>query len=319
LKILITGDWHISERFDLEEIDRLLNQIKTRLVDYDQLWVLGDVFDSKRPTSREYLVLLTFLKSLKIPITIIAGNHDIIKGEYTTLDWLPYIFSNIIVYKSAQILEIEGIKILLGHYNIAESTLGAYDISIHSDVNYSLLDQQGIQLACLGHVHKFQVIKFKESLTVVHPGSLFYIDFGERNDQKKIVSLSIDKGNYTLDSIDLNPTPIYQFEFDVEKINFKRLSKLESTARVKIILNYSHPEIDKTQIKKRILDLTKGKEVLIVFHYKSSKLPGSVSSQKILPKKSLLETFFERFQVKSEIIQLIERILKDENIGTGCC
>jgi len=310
-QITVIADPHISERYNLSEICRLLNDVSIIANQTDELWVLGDVFDTKHPTSKEYSILITFLLSIKVPVIIIVGNHDQVRQTHSTLDWLPLIFKQITILNQAQILDLEGLKILIGHYNIRESVMGAYDYSIKSDVGLTDLDQQKIDLALLGHIHKFQVLKGAYT-TVIHPGSLYYLDFGERLDQKYVVKLILDSQKYKVEYINLNPSKMYQFEVSSDKIDLTPMKQIEPTSRVKIIVHYSNPSLNKIKIN-QLFRAIQCQDMKIIYHYLPAELPEITKSQRISGDKDLLREFYQVFHINPKIIKLIEENLSEDS------
>ena len=264
-KILCTGDFHIADKFCLTQIERLLNQVAELANQRDELLILGDVFHCNKVSSQELYLLVMFLKQLKVPTTIVVGNHDKSEGQYSILDWIPSVFPNIKVYNTSTVIEIENLKVLLGHFNLEESKMGAYDFKLQS--NLSIKDLE-VKLACLGHIHKYQIIKY-ENKTAVHPGSLFFIDYGERNDVKGVIDLVVEGDQFTLTQIPLDPDPVVQIETTPEVDPKTLLDKYTPNTRVKIIINYSDPLLNKKEVIRKY-DSFSFRDKKIIFQFQNS-------------------------------------------------
>lgn len=154
-KLIITADLHIFQKFDMEDLKQQLLLIVAACRSADELWILGDIFHTAKPTPQEIGLLVWFINQISIPIQIVYGNHDRILDTEYSLDWLPKLHKNVTLYTTTQIREIEGIKTLFGHFNVKESLLGAYDVALQSSLGVEDLD---CVVAFLGHIHSGQLI-----------------------------------------------------------------------------------------------------------------------------------------------------------------
>jgi DNA repair exonuclease SbcCD nuclease subunit len=127
----------------------------------------------------------------------------------------------------------------------------------------------GVDLACLGHIHKQQIIK-RDHITAFHPGSLFYLDYGERNDKKSLTEVTLDNGKFNLKLIPIEPDPIIQLEVKPDEDISEILSKLPLTARVRIVVHYSDPLLIKKDVSKRY-DNYSFRDKKIIFQFEDSK------------------------------------------------
>lgn len=268
-KIIVTGDLHISESFDLSQIDRLLDTVALNANKAQELFLLGDMFHKSRISPLEIMSFIRFLKKVKVPITLIAGNHDM-AADNSILDWIPTLIPNIVFSKGPMTVTREGINILLAHYNVAESVMGAYDTKINANLSVNDLN---VPLALLGHIHKSQHIQ-GITTQVVHPGSLFYIDFNERNDEKGIVEVTVDGDKYSIEHIPLDPDPIVQLEItpDTEGDILKDYPK---NCRVKLNIHYSDPSLNKKEVHRKFAKYL-FKDLKIMFTYENPNMLGVV-------------------------------------------
>jgi len=264
--ILLTSDFHIADKFCLTQIERLLNQVAVLANQKDELWILGDVFHCNKVSSQELYLLVMFLKQIQVPTTIVVGNHDKAEGQYSILDWIPTVFPNVKVYNTSTVVQVEDLKVLLGHFNLEESKMGAYDFKLQSGLSIRDLE---VKLACLGHIHKSQIIKYEDK-TAVHPGSLFFIDYGEKNDIKGVVNLVVEGDHFTLTQLPLDPDPVIQIETTPDIDPNTLLGEYPSNTRVKIVINYSDPLLNKKAIISKYDKFT-FRDKKIIFQFKTSR------------------------------------------------
>ena len=305
-KILVTADHHIAEKFDLSQIERLLGTVTAEANKRDELWVLGDVFHNSRITGRELYLFVTFLQSIKVPTILLAGNHDMFEG-LSLLDWVPLVFPNVTVSLNSVSLKIENTSILLGHFNVDESVMGAYDIKLHSGLSANSLVTD---LALLGHIHKGQEIQGVKT-KIIHPGSLFYIDFNERLDKKQLVELVVDAQGYQINYIPLDPDPLAQLEFKEDELDdLSRLVEVSINTRVKIVIKYCNPLINKADIVRKF-DKFNFKDKKIVFSYQSPQ-ENTRDSKSQRDQGGLLhiEDFLKKQE--KEVAELIRKYLNEQ-------
>jgi DNA repair exonuclease SbcCD nuclease subunit len=304
VKVICTADLHIAERFDLEQQKRLLDVVILEANKRDELWILGDLFHTNRISPLELMLFIDFIKQIKVPIILIAGNHDM-AAENSLLDWMPKVLP-VTVSKTSMRIEREGVSVLLGHYSVEESVLGAYDIRLNSGISVNQLD---VDLALLGHIHRGQHIQGTKT-QVVHPGSLFYIDFNERNDTKALVEVTFDQGKYMIEHIELNPDPIVQLDITPDS-DSDILKDYPSNCRVKLIVHYSDPSLNKKEVYKRFAKFL-FKDLKVVFLYENKNLLGVSLQEDHKEEAGLLR--LDRYLTEhttSEIKELILMLLKE--------
>lgn len=304
-RLTCAGDLHIAERYDISQIARLLTKIALHANTTQELILLGDTFHNSKVSPLELLTFINFLKQVTVPVIVIAGNHDTL-GENSLIDWIPQIFP-IMASKESLVIKREGLDILLAHYNVEESVMGAYDFKLKSGLS---VDQLGVPLALLGHIHKPQNIQGAKT-QAVHPGSIFYIDYNERNDTKSFVDLTIDGTSYKIEHIPLDPDPIMQFETTPEGVDGiieQVLKDLDLKTRVKIVVNYEDPNINKREILKKF-DKYHFKEKKFSFVYDS---PNSIVHNSVVTEDNKLVELeeFLMANTSTEIVTLIKEYLQ---------
>lgn len=300
LRALVTGDFHICDKYDLEQIKRLLNVVVVEANKRDELFILGDVFHNSKITPTELYTFIEFLNKITVPIVLISGNHDIARGE-SILDWIPSVFKNITYSKNTMRVAREDVNILLGHFDVEESVLGAYDFRLNSGISVNTLD---VPLALVGHIHKSQNVQGLIT-QLVHPGSLFYIDMAERNDTKVLVDLTVDGSTYKIDRIKLDPDPIVQIDITPETEG-SILKEYPTNCRVKLIVHYSDANLDKKSILRKF-DPYMFKDKKIAFVYESP----LETSQQVGVQLQELAKYLEDNTTK-EVADLITLMVQEE-------
>lgn len=85
MEILVAGDFHfdlVLSGYDYyKDIINAVNQLIDDTINADLLVLLGDIFNSARPTPRAYGAVIELLYQMSCPVVIIAGNHDISVSE----------------------------------------------------------------------------------------------------------------------------------------------------------------------------------------------------------------------------------------------
>lgn len=299
-KILVTGDFHICDKFDLEQIKRLLNTVVTEANKRDELFILGDVFHNSKVTPTELYTFIDFLNKITVPIVLISGNHDAVRGE-SILDWIPTVFKNITYSKNTLKIKREELDILLGHFDVEESVLGAYDFRLNSGISVNSLD---VPLALVGHIHVSQNIQ-GNTTQLIHPGSLFYVDMAERNDTKVLVDLTIEKDRYKVERIKLDPDPIIQLDITPEAEG-SILKDYPLNCRVKLIVHYTDASLDKKKVIRKF-DPYMFKDKKIAFMYESP-----IETQKEVGVQLQDLTTYLETNSSMEVSKLILSLLQEE-------
>lgn len=98
-------------------------------------------------------------------------------------------------------------SILIGHGTIETAQFGSeQDLSIGKVLSYPLSYFQIPELDYVGfgHIHHHQVLQ-KEKPIILYAGSLEKVDFGEENEDKGFISLTLEKGKSAYEFISSNP------------------------------------------------------------------------------------------------------------------
>ena len=214
-KYIVTGDLHIQEK-NLVEIQEILLQIKNIVnsSEYEGIIILGDVYNHSIPTNSEIETFVTFLSNINKTkkIYLISGNHDIYK-EHNALSWIPIVFKNITYHKHCINIRINSKSVMMLHTDVAESKLGPDDIQLGK----TPVADYKVDILLLGHIHKSQILKESNPVSL-HPGSPYYINFGECNDKKGVYSLDISQ-KIKINFIPLQVVPMKQLEASNSDLN----------------------------------------------------------------------------------------------------
>jgi len=104
--------------------------------------------------------------------------------------------------------------IVMGHFSIVGADYGSERaVMLGKDVtmNESDFDHPSIDYVAMGHLHRHQVIGNK----IVYPGSLLRLNFGEKNDLKGVVLVSLDNGDVKHEFIEVPDRPFVEAEMDL--------------------------------------------------------------------------------------------------------
>ena len=314
MKLLITGDFHISPTNRLE-VTKVLTSISNLLVDTDGIIILGDVFDTPNPLPEEVQLFIDFILSIPISksIYIISGNHEEEK-KYEGFQWITSLRSNVVYGRTTLIATIAGKSVLMSHTNVAESKMGPDDRTL-SSISYKEMNKgKNYDAILLGHIHKSQIISPEKPL-VLHPGSPYYINFGERNDTKCIyfidfptlkVTKYIDLPFLKMNQLEFNDTSLPKADKELDRqLNNDRFMKL------KVVFDLYNSNLE---VLKQVHDLIKKyKNSFAFFKYELKVHPKKISVKGSTKQKSmqqLFNDFCKASVVDKQIKTLISGLLK---------
>lgn len=252
----------------LVDLEATLSQIVDIAVerDVDLLINAGDMFHTNRPTPEDQRVfwrVLQKLQSAKIQSRFIIGNHDYnsklgashsVKLFMDVLADDPYI--RMYDETTWEHFEDQGLSIchfpyrgaepdwrrrvgrtsdkvaVVCHSHLEGAVVGAEPFEIKSD-NVTRFSSLPVDYVLAGHFHKPQTLSV--SPLAIYPGSTQCIDFNERKDQKRVVLLDTDTGEY--ESVPINTRKFVQIDlqagFDVDSLDLSDVAG----AVVKININ----------------------------------------------------------------------------------
>ena len=225
MKAIAIADLHIDINNRFEDTKAVLRQIVTYAVknQVSQVWILGDIYDKKRPCSSEIVLFHQFVKSLidhQIVVEMISGNHDVDRHQVSTLQelavWdLPYVS----LHANPFVIDTGFSKIYLGHFLVTGAKLGTLDYSARAEMSIEKILETPADLYLLGDVHKAQ--KLHANPDVLYVGSPERIDFGERDEIKGFTLINLpvesrDKLSYKF--IPLKTRPMTQFDLTVAEL-----------------------------------------------------------------------------------------------------
>jgi len=179
---LTAADFHLNERKRLpdylENLDAIVKiALKVKPDVYD---ILGDIFDSRKPTPLElkaFAIHLNTMKKIVKHINLIIGNHCTVNGGLSTIDW---VIDNKVKVAKKLILKEDGKKIYFAHRTFSEAKLGPKEIHLNA-VSWKTLKEYDVIM--VGHIHKPQILNKINPLVLI-PGSIEKVNFGERNEEK---------------------------------------------------------------------------------------------------------------------------------------
>ena len=202
VKAIATADLHIDINNRPEDTKAVLNQMAKYCLknEIKIVFVLGDVYDRRRPYNSERRIFETWVKFLSdkgITVVILAGNHDTDKdGISAVTEFEVFDLKDIKVYPNPSVVDFGNFKLFLGHFLVNGAKLGPSDHTGQNELTVkSILRKYKADLYLLGDVHKAQ--KLHENPDMVYVGSPERIDFGERKEIKGFTLLEAnDKLNY---------------------------------------------------------------------------------------------------------------------------
>jgi len=304
MRLIVTGDFHLQKK-SLSESKLFLSSLLEEVKSCDGIAILGDIYHKSYPHPDAIELCVWFLQHLppKIKIYILGGNHDIKKDANAT-QWLPLLRPNITYNAEVIDTHIGEHKVVMKHTDVAESDIGVEGAPM-SSVSYKTFDAD---IILLGHVHKPQIIA--EKPLTLHPGSPYYINFGERTDK--------EKGYYILD-IDSKVTykwkafkgiPMYQFEVDSKNIKTvqTKIDKVSTNSKVKLVFTLEGYSLEMLRRANELIKTNKNK--FVEFAYCLNSVYRAIEMDEINEEKDkTIPQLLEEFCTKEDVDEDIKRLL----------
>lgn len=319
---LAFADIYIDKNNRPEDTLAVLRQIMQYAVKnkVDIVYILGDVYDRRRPYNSEKAIFEKFVKYLSgkgIEILILAGNHDLDSDGVSAVEEFNILeLPNVTLKPNPCIVTLGKYKIWLGHMLVQGAKLGPVDYQVGSPISIkSILDKWDASIYLLGDVHKAQ--KLNDNPPMLYVGSPERIDFGERNEKKGFTLITAsDKLEYKFIPLDIRP----MIQFDLEYTNLedwlngkgnyaKSPDTTEAIVKVKITCDKDeYGKINEKEIKEH---LNTAKQVIIEYNIiKKARIRSKKIKESSSPIKAF-ETYAQLNEFDQETIDLGLQIMKE--------
>lgn len=197
MKAIALADLHIDKNRRFDDTKAILRQITTYSIKngVEQVWILGDIYQGKRPHSIEKILFYKFVKSMTvkgITVLILPGNHDSGADMVSAVDEFGILeLPNVKLLNNPTVLEVENGRIYLGHFLINGAKLGPSDYITSNAIGLQNVLETPADLYIIGDVHKAQQLNTNPD--VFYVGSPETLNFGERNDEKGFMIVETSK------------------------------------------------------------------------------------------------------------------------------
>ena len=315
------ADIHIDKNNRPEDTLAVLRQIMQYAVKnkVDFVYVLGDVYERKRPYSCEKTIFEKFVKYLSdkdIEVIIIPGNHDAEPDGNSAVDEFGILELPSVSLKSNPcIVTLGKYKVWLGHMLVQGAKLGPIDFQASSPVSLqSIFNAWDASIYLLGDVHKAQ--KLNENPPVLYVGSPERQDFGERAEKKGFTLLTATNEKLEYKFVPLDTRPMIQFDLEYSNLedwlndNFgPQPDTTEALVKVKITCDRDeYRKIDEKAIKEHLKD---AKSVTIEYDIvKTTRIRSKKIKESSSPVKAF-ETYAQLNEFDQETIGLGLQIMKE--------
>lgn len=154
MKAIATADLHIDINNRFEDTKAVLHQMAIYAIknNVEQFWILGDIYDKKRPYSSEIVLFHQFVKSLtdhNIEVKMISGNHDIDKYQVSALKELEVLkLPNVSLLPNPSAAYLGKFEIYLGHFLVIGAKLGTLDYSSKHEISLEKILKNNADLYC---------------------------------------------------------------------------------------------------------------------------------------------------------------------------
>jgi DNA repair exonuclease SbcCD nuclease subunit len=317
---LALADIHIDKNNRPEDTLAVLRQIMQYAVKnkVDIIYILGDVYERKRPYNCEKVIFEKFIKYLSdkaVEVVIIPGNHEVDVDNISALEEFGILeLPNVTLKSNPCIVTLGNYKIWLGHMLVQGAKLGPIDYQAHSPVSIkSILENYDASIYLLGDVHKAQ--KLNDNPPMLYVGSPERTDFGERNEKKGFTLITAsDKLEYKFIPLDIRP----MIQFDLEYVNLEdwlndnlgpQPGTIEAIVKVKITCDKDeYGKIDEKAIKEH---LSTAKQVIIEYDIiKKARIRSKKIKESSSPIKAF-ETYAQLNEFDQETIELGLKIMEE--------
>jgi len=355
MRYLVCADIHLNVNRRFEDTLDALKQIHQLIFKHkvDKVIILGDVYTSRRPHSKEKTVFQKWIHSIvrpnlsddeicnmsdeevekeynrRVEVLIVKGNHDEYPdGTHSYSEFTELKIPNVEIRDNPT---FEG-NFFLGHLLIAEAKMGPEDyqsLSCQSVVDliqkYPSPLRSGVPCKAylLGDVHKAQTIQ-KDPL-VIYAGSINRVDFGERYDEKSVLLID-DMDEYpkfkckrivlksrSMIQLDIFPPEIMALQ-DGNEIDIEDVND----AIVKVIIHGSPAEIKMVDEKElRETYEPRVKEFTIQYNVTKETVARDKRVNENITPQNALELYLERLDLSNEekqgILTLSQEIVDAES------
>lgn len=260
MRYLICSDIHLNLGRRFDDTVSALNQVAQAVHSayIDKVLVLGDTFTSRRPHSKELATFESWAMEVTkerldnggtpwhTEVVVLRGNHD----EYPDGTHSYHAFEKLKVphVKVVTNPHVED-NIFMGHFLLREAKIGPTDFRVLQSMSVEeLLDKyppMSMQIAAyvLGDVHKHQVIS--EHPLILYAGSIEHVDFGERDDPKGFIFLTVENGKAHWDFVPLNTRPMIQYDINLSTYNRPDSSAAEVEGAIIKLIFHGTPSLIK--------------------------------------------------------------------------
>ena len=315
---LVCSDIHLNINRRFEDTLDALEQIFQLALKYKiiTLLILGDVYTSRRPHSKEKAAFQRWVRKLTesgIEVLVVKGNHDEYPdGTHSYSEFTELSIPNVTVYDNPTTVD----GFFLGHLLLKDAKLGPIDYQNPNCISAKELIAKypNRKAYLLGDVHKAQVIQ-KDPL-VIYAGSINRVDFGERDDEKSVLLIDEDP-EFKCRRIALKSRPMIQYDIDLGHASPEIHSKDIKDAIVKVIFHgtaeqITH-EVDEAAVRKMIM--LDAKELMIQYKVEKESIARDERVNENITPQQALEMYVEKLDLQPEekaaVIKLSQEVMEN--------
>lgn len=312
MKIAIGGDYHANENKRFDDFQQALIDIEDFIEDNnpDYYWQSGDILDKNSPTVRELSVLTNHfrkIKSMGVKVSSCEGNHTYISEQLSSVDWLK------LGIELATNIELKASKsIFMTHTAIKEAKVGANNIHLEGISYKDLAKKTKADGIIIGHIHKPQIIS-KINPLVLLPGSIYKVNFSERNDRKWVWLLDTETLELKRKELDKRKMLkiIYNIDTKQTQINDKFSHNLDLRGCiVKMDIMGKKQSIDKINYDKLVNKFKDSYSLDLKFKYTDIDSSINLKESKTKDFNKLLDDYCEENNIDKSVYKFCNKIIK---------
>ena len=322
IKALAISDIHLNQSRRLDDVSSALDRVVDLATEreVDKIFVLGDFFTSRRPTSRELAIFEKWIQKLReryFEVYLLRGNHDESPdGVHSYHSIEAFDLNKICVLENPSIID----NIFLGHILLLGAKLGKGGWENNTGLTAKQLIEKYPRCRgyILGDVHAPQ--ELHENPLVAYCGSIEKVDFSERDDQKRAIYMEYDLDDplsFKWESIPLKTRSMIQYDVEAKLAIESIVIRGESTrdAIVKVVVHGSPTEVkqvDESEIRRELSD---AKELTVQYDIQKESVARDSEMRESIAPQQALKKYLEKLDLPQEeqleILKLADGVMND--------
>lgn len=308
-RALSISDLHLNEHRRLDDVKAALYRILNicQQLGIKKLFILGDVFTSRRPTSTELSVFEEFLYRARrdgIEVFILKGNHDESPDGVHSFHMV-----NAFRLEGVHVLDNPATvdNIFLGHILLFGAKIGKVGWECDKGLTAAQLVEKypGRRAYLLGDVHRPQ--ELMQRPLVAYSGSIERVDFSERDDTKRAIYMEYeteDPTSFEWKPILLQTRKMVQLDFYLgqQELELRKQPGQFDDAILKLVIHGTEEEILRNKIDEKTIRafFSEAKELYVDYDVRQEHRPRDTRFKEETSSLQALSDYVEGLKITPE-------------------